>query len=179
MSLLHYIYQNFRPMPSKLLFPHPWKTIGWFILIPAAIAGIILSSTGFEAEWLNAKVPALFHDNISILQTGQPIGKETLFAIIETNITSTVIGVVFIIGAMLVGFSKEKVEDEFIANLRLSSLMWSVWVNYSLLLLAFIFVYGLSFITVMIYNMFTVLIIFIIRFNYLLYRNRQALTDEK
>lgn len=165
-------------MSSKLLFPHPWKTIGWIILIPAVIAGIILSSTGFEAEWLNAKVLAIFHDNISILQTGQP-NKEGLFAIIETNITSTIIGVLFIIGAMLVGFSKEKVEDEFIANLRLSSLMWSVWVNYSLLLLAFIFVYGLSFITVMIYNMFTVLIIFIIRFNYLLYRNRKALTDEK
>ena len=165
-------------MKSKLLFPHPWKTIGWLILLPATIAGIVLSTTGFEADWMYARVPAIFHDNLSILQPGIDTD-ESPFAIIETNITSTVIGVLFIIGAMLVGFSKEKVEDEFIANLRLSSLMWSVWVNYTLLLVAFIFIYGLSFINVMIYNMFTVLIIFIIRFNYLLYRNRKALADEK
>jgi hypothetical protein len=165
-------------MKSKLLLPHAWKTIGWLILIPTTIAGIILATTGFEADWLNARVFAAFHDNILI---SPPDGKRESgpFSIIETNITSTVIGILFIISAMMVSFSKEKVEDEFIANLRLSSLMWSVWVNYVLLLLAFLFVYGLSFFNVMIYNMFTVLIIFIIRFNYLLLRNRNALADEK
>jgi hypothetical protein len=162
-------------MKSKLLFPHPWKTIGWIILIPATIAGIILSITNYEAEWLNATVFAIFHDSQLI---GDSIPDKP-FQLIETNITSTVIGSLFIIGAMLVGFSKEKVEDEFIANMRLSSLLWAVWVNYTLLLLAFIFIYGLSFFNVMIYNMFTVLILFIIRFNYLLYRNRKALADEK
>jgi hypothetical protein len=165
-------------MKSKLLFPHPWKTIGWLILLPATVAGIILSITNFEAEWLNATVFAIFHDN-HFIGTPDPAIPQGPFQLIETNITSTVIGSLFIIGAMLVGFSREKVEDEFIANLRLSSLLWAVWVNYTLLLLSFLFIYGLSFINVMIYNMFTVLIIFIIRFNYLLYRNRKALADEK
>ena len=81
--------------------------------------------------------------------------------------------------AMFVGFSKEKREDEFIAKLRLSSLLWAVWVNYVLLLFAFLFVYGTSFLTVMIYNMFTVLIIFIVRFNYILYKNAKSVSDEK
>jgi hypothetical protein len=162
-------------MKSKLLLPHAWKTIGWLILIPTTIAGIVLITTNFEAEWLNARVFAIFHDDQII---GDSIDNKP-FTWIETNITSTALGILFIISAMFVGFSKEKVEDEFIANLRLSSLMWSVWVNYALLLLAFLFVYGLSFLNVMIYNMFTVLIIFIIRFNYLLLRNRTALADEK
>jgi hypothetical protein len=80
---------------------------------------------------------------------------------------------------MMVGFSKEKNEDEYIANLRLSSLMWAVWVNYALLLLSFIFVYGMGFLHVMIYNMFTVLIIFIGRFNLILFKNKMISADEK
>lgn len=165
-------------MKSKLLLPHAWKAIGWLILIPTTIAGIILSITNFEAEWLNARVFAVVHDNLLISgnSTNNPEGP---FAWIQTNVTSTVTGLLFILGAMFVGFSKEKVEDEFISNLRMSSLMWAVWVNYTLLFLAFLFVYGLPFINVMLYNMFTVLIIFIIRFNYLLLRNRNALADEK
>jgi biotin transporter BioY len=87
--------------------------------------------------------------------------------------------VVFIIGALLVGFTKEKHEDEFIAELRLSSIFWAVWVNYIILLAAFLFVYGTPFLTVMIYNMFTVLIIFIVRFNFLLNKSTKAVPDEK
>ena len=106
-------------------------------------------------------------------------GKNQTFGFIETNITDTLIGVLFIVGGMLVSFSKEKKEDEFIANLRLSSLLWAVCVNYTLFLLAFIFIYNNGFFAVMIYNMFTVLIIFILRFNYILYRNSKSVSDEK
>lgn len=158
-------------MSSKLLLPNKFKTVGWFLLIPAAITGVILSFTGFEANWFTCKVFAIFNDPI--------FGKSQMFRFIETDVTNTVVGTVFIIGAIFAGFSKEKTEDEFIAELRLSSLLWAVWVNYILLLLAFLFVYGTAFLTVMIYNMFTVLIIFIVRFNYLLYKNAKTVPDEK
>ena len=79
----------------------------------------------------------------------------------------------------MVGFSKEKQEDEFIAEVRLNSLLWAVAVNYILLLLAFIFVYGTPFLQVMIYNMFTILVIFIARFHYILYKNCKTFSDEK
>jgi hypothetical protein len=158
-------------MIYKLLLPHRCKIIGWIILIPSTIAGIILSVAGYEAEWLNSKVFALFSD--------PPLGKSEFFTMISTNVTNTIVGSLFIIGALLVSFSKEKREDEFIANLRLSSLLWSVWVNYILLLLAFLFVYGTAFLNVMIYNMFTILIIFIVRFNYLFYKSSKSAFDEK
>jgi L-asparagine transporter-like permease len=158
-------------MSGRLLLPNRFKLIGWYIFIPATIMGIILSFTGFEASWLNAKTFAVFIDDLS--------GRDQMFRFIETNLTNTIVGVLFIIGAMMVGFSKEKREDEFIAKLRLSSLLWAVWVNYILLFLAFLFVYGTAFFTVMIYNMFTVLIIFIMRFNYILYKNSKPASDEK
>lgn len=145
--------------------------IGWFILIPVAIVAVVLSVTGFEISWLNARVFALFN--------GAILGQNQTFGMIDTNLTNTLVGALFIVGGIFVGFSKEKKEDEFIANLRLSSLLWAVWVNYILLFLAFIFVYGMAFFTAMIYNMFTVLVIFIVRFNYILYKNTKAGTDEK
>ena len=161
----HYIMSN------KLLLPNKFKLIGWCLFVPATILGVILSLTGFEASWLNAKTFAIFNDEI--------FGKRQFFTFIETNMTNTAIALLFIIGAMFVGFSKEKKEDEYIAKLRLSSLLWAVWVNYALLFLAFLFIYGSFFLTIMIYNMFTVLIIFIVRFNYILHKNFKVVPDEK
>ena len=158
-------------MSSKLLLSNKFKKIGWFIFIPAIILGIIASITNFESKWPDVTVFALFSDGT--------FGKNQIFSLIKTDITNTVIGVLFIIGAMFVGFSKEKREDEFIANLRLSSLLWAIWVNYALLLLAFFFIYGTDFLTVMMYNMFTVMIIFIGRFNFILYKNSKVVSDEK
>jgi hypothetical protein len=153
-------------MSPKLLLPNKYKKIGWCLLIPATLLGIFMTATDFEISWLNVKVFALFSDSQS-------------FSFIKDNITNEVVGVLFIIGALFVGFSREKREDEFIANLRLSSLLWAVYVNYILLLLAFLFVYGTPFLSVMMYNMFTILIIFIVRFNYTLYRNSKSMPDEK
>jgi hypothetical protein len=158
-------------MSTKLLLPNSYKKIGWFILIPATIAGLVLRYKDFDANWIHAKVFAIVSDGF--------LENSKYFGLIDTNITNTVVGSLFIIGAMLVSFSKEKNEDEFIAGLRLSSLLWAVCVSYLLLLLAFLFVYGTPFLDVMLYNMFTVLIIFIVRFNYILFRNAKAVPDEK
>ncbi len=152
------------------LLPSRYKTIGLILLVPAVIAGIA-ASAGYEANWLNAKVFTLFDTEI--------FGKSQWLKFVEANLTSTLAGALFIASAILVAFSKEKQEDEFIAKLRLSSLLWAVCVNYILLLLSFLFVYGVAFLTVMVYNMFTVLILFIIRFNYLLYKNNKMVPDEK
>lgn len=156
-------------MLNKLLLPHKYKVIGWCILIPASILGIVLIVFGFDAMPVKSKVFAFFYNEI--------LSKPHYFAFIETNITNTLVGMLFIIGALFVGFSREKREDEFIANLRLSSLLWAVLVNYVLLLLAFAFVYGDAFLNVMIYTMFTVLIIFICRFNYILFKNSKTLAE--
>lgn len=158
-------------MSHKLLLPNRYKKPGWVILIPSFILGVCHLIFSFEPGWLNAKVLSIFPGPFS--------GEKKLFSILSVNLANTLIGVLFLIGALLVGFSKEKNEDEFIAKIRLSSLMWAVLVNYILLLLAFIFVYETAFLNIMMYNMFTVLLIFILRFNYLLYKTSKPETYEK
>jgi hypothetical protein len=158
-------------MTHKLLLPNRFKKIGWLLLIPATIAGIFVSLQGYDSFQITIKTFALLNTQI--------LGSREFFSIIETDITNTLVGVLFISGALLVGFSKEKNEDEYIANLRLTSLIWAVAVNYLLLLFCFLFVFGAAFLTVMVYNMFTVLIIFIVRFNYLIYKNSNTASYEK
>src|SRR6187431_35951 len=103
-------------MSTKLLLQNRYKKIGWFILIPATIAGIVLCYQGFDVQWMHAKVFAIASEGYMV--------DSKYFSLVDTNITNTIVGSLFIIGAMLVGFSKEKNEDEFIAKLRLSSLLW-------------------------------------------------------
>ncbi|GMV77316.1 MAG: hypothetical protein AMXMBFR79_04510 [Chitinophagaceae bacterium] len=158
-------------MLHQFLLPNKYKKWGWFLLIPSTIVGIILITNGIENLPLNTKVFAIYNDEI--------FGKSEFFSVIKTNITGTLVGSLFIIGGILIVFSKEKNEDEFIANLRQSSLLWAVLVNYILLLFSFVFIYGIAFMNIMLFNMFTVLIIFIVRFNYVLYRNSKFNSDEK
>lgn len=160
----------YRVMIPKILLPNRFKKIGWFILIPSAIAGLIVNITHYEAGWLNAKVPVLFKSGLSSTE---------VFTFAQANLTFTITGSLIIIGSIFVAFSKEKKEDEYISGIRLSSLLWAVWINQIVLLLAFLFVYDFSFLTVMTYNMFTVMLLFIIRFNFILYRSNKSATSEK
>lgn len=158
-------------MIKNPLLPNRYKWLGWCLLVPGLILGIIITATDYEASWLSARVLSIVSQD--------PFGPTAYFTFTKANLTGTLAGTLILVGGMLVAFSREKQEDEFIARLRLSSLMWAVVVNYVLLLLALLFVYGMSFFHVMVYNMFTVLLIFIARFNYLLYKNNKIAPDEK
>lgn len=153
-------------MRYKLL-PHRFKRIGWLILLPA----LILAFTLPEIKGLNATMPALVN--------GEILGKTTFFTWVSDNLTLTLYGSFILVGAMLVCFSREKTEDEYIAGLRLNALLWAVLAHALLLLFAFLFVYGTSFIPVVFCSMFTPLLIFITRFHYLRYRHTQAALHEK
>ncbi|OYX22407.1 MAG: hypothetical protein B7Z06_11705 [Flavobacteriales bacterium 32-35-8] len=72
-----------------------------------------------------------------------------------------------IFGGLIIGFSKEKVEDEFIYKLRKDSLVWALIFNYAVLTFLIFFIYSYTFVHVMVLNMFTPLIFFIVRFNFL------------
>lgn len=163
--------RKFIAMLKNPLLPNRYKWVGWFLLVPGIVLGIIITATDYEANWLSARVLSIVSQD--------PFGPPAYFTFTKANLTATLAGVLILVGGMLVAFSREKQEDEFIARLRLSSLMWAVVVNYVLLLLALLLVYGMSFFHVMVYNMFTVLLIFIARFNYLLYKNNKTAPDEK
>lgn len=156
-------------MKTRFLFPHKCKLIGWMMLVPAAVLGIVMMITNYEPKFLEINVFSI---------TTQTFGDSNSHWF-KNNIALEIVAVVFTVGALLAGFSKQKNEDEYIASIRHDSLLWATYVNYVLLILSLIFVYDLGFLNVMVYNMFTVLIIFLLRFNYLLYASNKTLANEK
>jgi hypothetical protein len=92
------------------------------------------------------------------------MGQNKLAGTVNNNILNEIVGVLIILSSIFVAFSKEKEEDEYISKIRLESLVWAVYVNYGILLISLLFIYDFSFLYVMIFNMFTVIIFFIIRF---------------
>ncbi len=70
------------------------------------------------------------------------------------------------------GWGKDELTEEIL--MRAESLMWAVYVNYIILILSFLSVYGEAFFQVMVYNLFTILLFFIGRFNFLMYRHLQT-----
>ncbi len=156
-------------METKLLLPNYYKKIGLVVLLISTALWIYISLSGNDQL-----IP---ETNFFAVVNADAAGKSKYFTIDKLNLTYTLIGYLFITGSLLIAFAREKTKDEYIMKLRLSSFQWAVLVNYLLLLLLFLFVYGLDFITVMIYNMFTTIILFMVRFNYLLLKNKLA--DEK
>jgi len=145
-------------MKLNYLFPNKYKKIGWLILIPSAIIGLITLILVFEPNYLDFNVPAIFIDEF--------FGDKHFIGIVNNNVLNEILGTLIILSSLLVAFSKEKSEDEYISKIRLESLVWAVYLNYAILLISFLFIFDLSFLWVMIFNMFTILLFFIIRFNW-------------
>jgi hypothetical protein len=162
-------------MKTKFLFPNRFKRIGWILLIPSAILGFLVLFFDLEFKFLNLKVFAIFSETLSF--SGE--GFSRFFCIDENNITDEIVSILFLIGAIFVAFSKEKQEDEFIAKVRLESLVWATYINYAILIFCIVFFFSTGFLTVMILNMFTILLFFIIRFYFILYKTKKSLGHEK
>jgi hypothetical protein len=160
-------------METRFLLPHKCKLIGWILLIPSAILGYFVIFFDFEFKFLEMKVLTLYSNGPA------PWDPKGNFGFERHNITATVVGILFLIGALFVAFAREKNEDEFILKKRLESLLWATIVNYAILIFCFLFFYDFGFMYVMILNMFTILILFIVRFNYVLYRSSKSLRHEK
>lgn len=83
------------------------------------------------------------------------------------------------VGGILATCSKEKIEDEMISHIRLNSLLVSLYINYAVLIVASLLVYDLDFLQVMIYQMFTILLVFMVVFRCQVWRAKRGADDEE
>lgn len=162
-------------MKTSYLLPHKFKIIGWILLVPATILGVFILFNDFEFSFLNIKVLSLFPS----FDATPGIAKTFNYsAIVENNFTNELAAILFITAAILVAFSKEKDEDEFISKIRLESLLFATYTNYAILIICLLFLYDFSFGYALIINMFTLLIVFIIRFNFVLFKLKSNLNEK-
>ncbi|KFF00325.1 hypothetical protein IX39_06605 [Chryseobacterium formosense] len=148
-------------MNTLQLFPHRYKRIGWLIFIPSLAMGLLSLSN--LINFPEVSLPVFYN-------SGLPFSSEEpgLFKNAEIDLFPNLFGILIIIGGILIGCSKEKIEDEYISSLRLKSVFWSLIVTYSIVLILFLTIFGTLFFTVMILIMFLPLVLYVFRFNYLL-----------
>ncbi|MEA5137761.1 hypothetical protein [Arcicella rigui] len=147
-------------MKAKFLFPYQYKLIGWMITIFILIIWLFGVISGSQYDFFTITLPFKYalqdSFNAKTNETTLSLGDEFM-----------VVGL--IIGMIMIAFSQEKVEDEYVAQVRLETLQWAIYINFGLLIVATLLVYGTYYFNVMIYNMFTPLLFFIARFYYVLY----------
>ena len=146
-------------MRSKLLLSSKFKWIGLILFVPSLALGILHRYADFSFDsltWYNAD-----KDMLTPVQ----------------NFTDELALTGLIVSLLMIAFAKEKEEDEFIYHSRLESWEWAVLINFLLLLIATWIFYNEAFIDVMMYNLLTPLVIFIVRFHWVLAKNKRS--DEK
>lgn len=125
---------------SGYLLPHPFSTLGWIIFLPSLIFGLVIMIKGDVNGYFT--------------MTGNH--EETLSQVLNN---ASIIGI--IIGAIFIGCSRERDEDEMIASLRLNALLIALYVSSAVLICATLFFYGKTFCDLLIYNMFTMPVLFV------------------
>lgn len=143
-------------MKNNLLIPNKYKVFGWIIFLIFASLGVALATCDFRLPWLSFS----YHEHDYT---------------VESNMTDELAVFGVIIGLLLISFAKEPKEDEYISLIRLKSWQWSVLISYIILILINFTCYSMTYVMVLSYNMFTILLVFIAKFNYSLYKlNREA-----
>lgn len=158
-------------MNLKYLFPNSFKKIGWILLVPGLVLGVHVLITEITPPFFDWTVFALIEQQI--------FEGTRYFQFIETNVYNEIIGLMVIFGLMFAAFSREKDEDEFIAKVRMESLVWATYVNYGILVLSIIFLFEMTFMWVFIFNMFTILIFFLIRYYWMIFKSKRMSSHEE
>jgi hypothetical protein len=153
-----------KPLP---LLPNRFKIVGWVLLLPFTVLGLmrLINYEKIELSWLEYS-----RDGADFLNGG-----DWLFNLRYNNFTDELISLGLLLGLALVAFARTRTEDEWTIHLRLSAWLWSIIANTMVVTLSITLIYNGMFLTVMAVNLFSVLFLFIVRFEYLLWRERRNL----
>ncbi len=137
-----------------MLLPFRYKITGAILVLCGLVMTVLYFTVNFRFE---LPVFAFFSSYV-----------ETKFLTgFKTNFADELILLTLLTGFLLVSFSREKIEEEYFASLRHKALVSSVIINSAILLFSILFIYGGGFMGVVIMNIYTPFIIYIITFHVL------------
>jgi hypothetical protein len=139
---------------KNYLFPNRFKTLSGWVFYISLLTGFVLWISDTFDHYLVIPVPDLFGTD-GLLNGGS--------GWMKNGILDELFTVFIIVSGLIHSFAKEKVEDELIGKLRLDSLIWSLYINYGLVILATLLIYDFMYFNVLIFNLFTVILFFNLR----------------
>lgn len=155
-------------MKQLSLLSNAYKPIGWVLFLSSFILAISNLMGNIDFLDIEVKLPALYCDPL--------LSAPRMFTWVNTELFPTLVGSLFTLGSIILIFSKEKEEDEMIGFIRLNALLWAVGCNAIYILFCFLFVYGVAFANILVYNIATIPLIFLARFYYQMFKARKMNT---
>ena len=150
---------------KSYLFSYHYRRIGWVMFalsIVLALTWIILLPS------VDKLLPG---KTFAIIGTG-------FLKLEETDWTIQLFVLLYSLGMLFIGFSREKDEDECIGKIRFEALAWSVFVNTGLVIISTLSIYGLAYIYVMYGYAFSLLTLFVFRYLWKIHQFRRADHEE-
>ena len=136
---------------NNLLLPYRWKFVGIVLAFFGIVSAILYS-------WFDLKFKMqVFAVYSSFLDT-------KYFVSFRTNFADELTLLLLICGLSLIIFSKEKDEFDGLDSLRFKALAKALILNIIFLLFAVLFVYGSGFIAMLVINIFTFLVCYLLFF---------------
>ena len=136
---------------KHFLLPHFYKTIGILLLLLGIVFCVLYLKFDFNYTTSVFAVISIYLDN-------------RFFTITKTNIIDEITLMLFVVGFALIVFSKEKKEAEYLNAFREKALVKAVLVNTFLMLFSIFFIYGGGFLGVLVFNVFSVFIFYLVFF---------------
>jgi hypothetical protein len=156
------VKQILQIMKTRFLFPYRSRILGYICVL--AYLPIMVFKKILHHGYNNIGLKVQLEESTSLLNS--------------EHILSAIAVAVVIIGLLLIAFSKEKIEDEQILQLRLDSLQWAVYFNYAMLVITLFVLSNMHYREILVLNLWAPLVFFIIRFRWVIFRfNRLAQTE--
>lgn len=136
------------------LLPRSFRVLGYLFTFAGMILGIMRYYFGIKPDLFDQKVFALYS-----------VYLKTKTLKIESNqLIEEIAGLLLIVGLVMIAFAREKNENDQVNLIRLKSFFISIYLNTLFLIVSLFFTFGLAFIYMMILNLASQLLIYIIVF---------------
>jgi len=145
------------PVKFHLLSYH-YKYPGFGSLMAGCIMAYLVISRNFKPDFLDVPVFAIYSSYLN----------KVIFGITQTNLADEMAIIFLLFGLALLAVSKQKNEKDHYMKMRVNALIWSVFLNTVLMVVAALTFFGMGYLIILVINTFSQLVIYLILFNVLL-----------
>jgi len=160
-------------MKKTYLFPNYFKKIGWIIAFPSLIILILnifeIISLDFDYYFYGLSQGTGFFNTPS----------EWSWSRYETSFAITILPIIIVVGFVFICFSKEKIEDEMITQIREKSFVWAIIISSIIFVLGTLFFYGIAYLYFLGCFIYLIFLLFILKFHIELSRLQKSMKNEE
>ena len=119
-----------------LLLPHAFRLPGWILIFSGAVFGIMRFWFDIKPKFLHMKVYAIYSEYLG----------EKYFHFIRDNMSEELVGVLLVLGAWMVAFSRDKDETDEKVAIRINAFYISAFLQMIFLVVCLLTTFGIAFI---------------------------------